>query len=354
MSCNKRFTLEGCPERKTALDDRELARYGIDMAALSETKFTGHGNLTEQNYTFCSSGGVSHQAGVAFPIRNGLRLESFPEGISNRLMKRLPLNTLNVPRTKKLLILGDFNASETWGCVLGQHGHGKCNSNSNMLLELCIEHDLAITNTFFKTPDNWYNTWYHPQSKQWHLLDYVLVHRDDLKDVCSTRVMRGADCDTDHLLAAELQDYADAGNSKAFFDGLKAVYSPRQCGSNPVLSADGSQLHYTPSDILSRWREHFQGVLNRPSTVDNSAIGRLNKHPTRSDLDIPPTEAELIVALKLMSYDKAPGADGSTGEVFKKEGHALHHKLLVLFQTYWEAGNLPQDFRDATIITLQT
>ncbi|ROT81352.1 hypothetical protein C7M84_025487 [Penaeus vannamei] len=31
--------------------------------------------------------------------------------------------------------------------------------------------------------------------------------------------------------AAELQDYADAGNSKAFFDGSKAVYGPRQSGS---------------------------------------------------------------------------------------------------------------------------
>jgi len=151
--------------------------------------------------------------------------------------------------------------------------------------------------------------------------------------------------------AAELQDFADAGNSKAFFDGLKAVYGPRQSGSNPVLSADGSQLHYTPSDILSRWREHFQGLLNRPSTVDNSAISRLNQHPTRSDLDIPPTEAELTLALKLLSNGKAPGADGIPAEVFKKGGHALHHELLVLFQTYWEAGNLPQDFRDATIIT---
>jgi len=95
--------------------------------------------------------------------------------------------------------------------------------------------------------------------------------------------------------AAELQDYADAGNSKAFFDGLKAVYGPRQRGSNPVLSADGSQLHYTPSDILSRWREHFQGLLNRPSTVDNSAISRLNQHPTCSDLDIPPTEVSSLL-----------------------------------------------------------
>jgi len=40
----------------------------------------------------------------------------------------------------------------------------------------------------------------HPLSKQWHLLDYVLVKAVDLQDVHITRVMRGAECWTDHRL----------------------------------------------------------------------------------------------------------------------------------------------------------
>jgi len=40
----------------------------------------------------------------------------------------------------------------------------------------------------------------HPRSKHWHLLDYVLVKVVDLQDVQITRVMRGAECWTDHRL----------------------------------------------------------------------------------------------------------------------------------------------------------
>ena len=40
----------------------------------------------------------------------------------------------------------------------------------------------------------------HPQSKHWHLIDYFLVHKPDLKDVIHTKVMPSAECQTDYLL----------------------------------------------------------------------------------------------------------------------------------------------------------
>ena len=40
----------------------------------------------------------------------------------------------------------------------------------------------------------------HPRSKHWHLLDYVLVRKRDLKDILHTRVMPSAKCHTDHHL----------------------------------------------------------------------------------------------------------------------------------------------------------
>ena len=42
----------------------------------------------------------------------------------------------------------------------------------------------------------------HPRSRNWHLLDYILVRRDDLRGVKSTRVMRSATCGTDHTVTA--------------------------------------------------------------------------------------------------------------------------------------------------------
>ena len=39
-----------------------------------------------------------------------------------------------------------------------------------------------------------------PRSKHWHLIDYVLVHKRDLKNVIYTKVMPSAECYTVHRL----------------------------------------------------------------------------------------------------------------------------------------------------------
>nr|VZI49747.1 unnamed protein product [Spirometra erinaceieuropaei] len=65
------------PERRTALVARELARYKVDIAALSETRFSEQGQLEEvgAGYTFFWSGrprAERRDAGVAFAIRNDI------------------------------------------------------------------------------------------------------------------------------------------------------------------------------------------------------------------------------------------------------------------------------------------
>nr|VZI34681.1 unnamed protein product [Spirometra erinaceieuropaei] len=87
------------PERRTALVARELARYKVDIAEFSETRFSKQGQLEEvgSGYTFFWSGrprAERRDAGVAFAIRNDImgRLPSLPQGINDRLMiLRLPL-----------------------------------------------------------------------------------------------------------------------------------------------------------------------------------------------------------------------------------------------------------------------
>lgn len=46
--------------------------------------------------------------------------------------------------------------------------------------------------------DKYKNSWMHPRSKQWHLIDHVIVRQRDIRDVLITRAMRGAECWTDH------------------------------------------------------------------------------------------------------------------------------------------------------------
>ena len=233
----------GRPERRTALVTKELQRLNIDIAALSETRFSDEDQLTEETsgYTIFWKGkpaGTRRDGGVGFAIKTSLisQVEQ-PIGISDRIMMlRVPLSSgrylsiisvyaptlqaseevldsfyeslrqtiRSVPKEEKLILLGDFNArvgreSETWN-ALGPYGIGKMNSNGLRLLELCSMHNLAIANTFFRLKVKHKVSWIHPRSKQGHLIDYIITRKSDISDACNVRVLRSAECDTDHKM----------------------------------------------------------------------------------------------------------------------------------------------------------
>ena len=231
------------PERRTALVAMEFDKYNVDIAALCETRFSESGSFNDLEYSFFWSGkpeGERREAGVGFAIKKDIitKLTEMQRPESNRIMTmRLPLSKDNfatiisvyaptmtnpdenkeafyiqlasvlsgIPRTHKLLLIGDFNArigrdNDKWPLVMGKHGIGKCNSNGELLLALCSEFVLTVTNTMFKQKDERKTTWMHPRSKHWHVIDFIITRCLDKMDIHSTRAMRGAPCWTDHQM----------------------------------------------------------------------------------------------------------------------------------------------------------
>ena len=152
--------------------------------------------------------------------------------------------------------------------------------------------------------------------------------------------------------ADEIQGFADRHDMKNFYSALKQVYGPTSSGSSPLLAADGTTLLTTTEEIMERWTEHFNGVLNRPSAINDAAIDRLPQVTTNDTLDEPPTLLETQKAIQLLSAGKAPGADSIPAEVYKAGGPALVEKLHQLFLLMWQEESIPQDFKDASIIHL--
>ncbi|BHF85377.1 hypothetical protein SprV_1002854100 [Sparganum proliferum] len=93
-------------------------------------------------------------------------------------------------------------------------------------------------------------------------------------------------------------------------------------------------------------------VLNRPSAISDAAIDRLPQVETNTDLDLPPSLQETIRAVQQLSSGKAPGSDAIPAEVYKHGGPQLMDHLTVLFQEMWRQGEVPPDFKDATIVHL--
>nr|VZI20390.1 unnamed protein product [Spirometra erinaceieuropaei] len=152
--------------------------------------------------------------------------------------------------------------------------------------------------------------------------------------------------------AEEIQGYADRNQWKNFFSAIKAIYCPPTKGTAPLLSADGSTLLTEKTQILQRWAEHFRGVLNRPSVISDAAIARLPQVETNVDLVLPPSLQEAIRTVQQLSSGKAPGSDAIPAEVYKHGGPLMMDHLTALFKGMWRQVEVPQDFKDATIVHL--
>ena len=124
----------------------------------------------------------------------------------------------------------------------------------------------------------------------------------------------------------------------------------RSSGSSLLLSADGSTLQVEKKMIIERWAEHFNSVLNRPAQINNEAINRLPQVPINHKLDVPPSKKEIDTAITQLSSGKAPGSDSIPAEVYKNGGPITLTKLTKLYQSMWSKEQLPQEFRDATVV----
>lgn len=130
--------------------------------------------------------------------------------------------------------------------------------------------------------------------------------------------------------ADKIQGYADAHNSKRFYEAVRTLYGPQSAGTSPLLSTNGTTLLAEKSNILNRWAQHFDSVLNRPSSINDDAIDRLPQTTINYELEIPLTAAETTKAIKQMSTGKTPGEDAIPADIYKTPTSIK--KLTELFQ----------------------
>ena len=152
--------------------------------------------------------------------------------------------------------------------------------------------------------------------------------------------------------AHDIQTAADKRDYKSLYQSLKAVYGPKIRKYPSIKSKDGKSLLTDPTSILSRWVEHFDSVLNQPSTFDQNVLEMIPQWEVNAGLADPPSLEEIEVSIKQLTAGKAPGADGIPPDVFKYGGPAIRNQLLTLFQKCWNVGTVPKAFKDAELIHL--
>ncbi|BHF58866.1 hypothetical protein SprV_0100182100 [Sparganum proliferum] len=192
-----------------------------------------------------------------------------------------------------LIALGDFKTRvdtdhAAWTVVLSPHGLDDSNDNGLLLLRTCAGHRLILTNTF-RLPTREKATWMRSRSRHWHLLDYVLVRRQDRRDVLMTkqsareknrlhkayvnhhtddnkatfyrsrRLLQQRPREMQDVWTArraeDIQGYAELNEWKNFFAAAKTVYvltAKRNCSSSQDRRKDPSHRENANSTAMVR------------------------------------------------------------------------------------------------------
>ncbi|CAH1247554.1 SSTR2 [Branchiostoma lanceolatum] len=135
------------------------------------------------------------------------------------------------------------------------------------------------------------------------------------------------------------------------YEGIKQATGPNMKKTAPLKTKCGTTIS-DPQKQMERWVEHYLELYSTENTVSEEAINSIPALSVLEELDTEPTVAELEKAIDALACGKAPGNDAIPPEVIKQGKPALLPHLQELLCLCWKEGSVPQDMRDAKIVTL--
>ena len=103
---------------------------------------------------------------------------------------------------------------------------------------------------------------------------------------------------------------------------------------------------------MERWVEHYSELYSRENVFVTSALDTIEPMPVMKEVDAGPTLEELGKAIDSLACGKAPGTDGIPPDLVKCCKTTLLQPLHDVLCQCWIEGGVPQDMRDAKIVTL--
>ena len=140
-------------------------------------------------------------------------------------------------------------------------------------------------------------------------------------------------------------------NLKSMYNGIKQAIGPMQSRTAPLKSATGDAIK-DKSKQMACWMEHYSELYSRVNVVSEEALMVMESLSTMDELDSESILEEINQALEQLSSGKAPGNDGISVEVIKCAKRTLLKELHEILCQCWREGEVPQDMRDANIVTL--
>ena len=141
------------------------------------------------------------------------------------------------------------------------------------------------------------------------------------------------------------------GNIRGMYYGIKKALGPMQSKMASLKSATGEVIT-DQGWQMERWVEHYSDLYSRENTVTPSALGAIKCMPITEELNAEPTVDELSKVIDSLATGKAPGSNSIPPDLIKHCKTTLLHPWHEVLCQCWKEGAVPQDMRDAKIVTL--
>ena len=150
-------------------------------------------------------------------------------------------------------------------------------------------------------------------------------------------------------LASEAEEAARRQDLRTLYKITKSLNGNVSSGNCPIRDKEDNIITDDSKEV-SRWQNHFQSILNRPSPEEEADIPE-----AEIDLDInvdPPTEEEIISSIKAMKSGKAGGKDRVTADMLKVELSRAPGLLQTIFSSVWNSEIAPSSWETGLIVKL--
>ena len=98
--------------------------------------------------------------------------------------------------------------------------------------------------------------------------------------------------------AQEIQNYANNRDLKNFYNATKQLYGPTPASAGALLADDNTTVLTDPLEILERWKQDFETLLNRTTTPAVDYLANKPQHKIQHWMSLPPTYNAFQEALR--------------------------------------------------------
>lgn len=158
-------------------------------------------------------------------------------------------------------------------------------------------------------------------------------------------------------LNRELQEIENLNREQEFRQFYKKSNFTRKSYKPQTTQCKNAQgdLLSTRREVLDRWVEHFNTLLNTGNVPENEPpeMENDNQDPgNNEDQQVPPTMNEVREAIKKLANHKSPGSDNLPAELLKGDSEELIVAIYKLLSEIWTQKILPEEWKIGIICTI--